>query len=82
MAVESDIFQFEFFLVAVFMDECGFEFAFSLGAELLQLDLGIDCESLDRDFSAVEKKALSEEEIEDLDEDRKNEQLAIYWCAK
>ena len=45
-------------------------------------DLGIDIESLDRDFSAVEKKALSEEEIEDLDEDTKNEQLAIYWCAK
>ena len=45
-------------------------------------DLGIDVESLDRDFSAVEKKALSEEEIEDLDEDKRNEQLAIYWCAK
>ena len=47
-------------------------------------EVGIDVESLDRDFSAVEKKALSEEEIEDLDDDRdeKNEQLAIYWCAK
>lgn len=45
-------------------------------------EVGIDCESLDRDFSAVEKKALSEEEIEDLDDDRRNEQLAIYWCAK
>ena len=45
-------------------------------------DLGIDIESLDRDFSAVEKKALSEDEIEDLDDDKKNEQLAIYWCAK
>lgn len=45
-------------------------------------ELGIDIESLDRDFSAVEKKALSDEEIDDLDEDRKNEQLAIYWCAK
>ena len=45
-------------------------------------DVGIDCESLDRDFSAVEKKALSEEEIEDLDDDHRNEQLAIYWCAK
>ena len=45
-------------------------------------DLGIDIESLDRDFSAVEKKALSEDEIEDLDDDRRNEQLAIYWCAK
>ena len=47
-----------------------------------ELDLGIDCESLDRDFSAVEQKALSEDEIEDLDDERKNEQLAIYWCAK
>ena len=45
-------------------------------------DVGIDCESLDRDFSAVEKKALSEDEIDDLDDDRRNEQLAIYWCAK
>ncbi len=45
-------------------------------------DLGIDIESLDRDFSAVEQKALSEEEIEDLTDDKKNEQLAIYWCAK
>lgn len=45
-------------------------------------EVGIDCESLDRDFSAVEKKALSEEEIEDLDDDMRNEQLAIYWCAK
>ena len=47
-------------------------------------DLGIDIESLDRDFSAVEKKALSDDEIDDLDDDKeeKNEQLAIYWCAK
>jgi len=45
-------------------------------------DCGIDIESLDRDFSAVEKKALSEDEIEDLEEDKRNEQLAIYWCAK
>ena len=47
-------------------------------------DLGIDIESMDRDFSAVEKKALNEDEIDDLEEDReeKNEQLAIYWCAK
>lgn len=46
-------------------------------------DVGIDIESLDRDFSAVEKKALSEDEIDDLEDDEKrNEQLAIYWCAK
>jgi 4'-phosphopantetheinyl transferase len=45
-------------------------------------DLGIDIESLDRDFSAVEKKALSEDEIDDIDEDKKHLQLAIYWCAK
>jgi len=45
-------------------------------------DVGIDMESLARDFSAVEKKALSDDEIEDLDEERRNEQLAIYWCAK
>ena len=47
-------------------------------------EVGIDIESLDRDFSVVEKNALSEDEIDDLEEDReeKNEQLAIYWCAK
>ena len=47
-------------------------------------NVGIDIESLDRDFSVVEKKALSEDEIDDLEDDReeKNEQLAIYWCAK
>ena len=48
-------------------------------------DVGIDCESLDRDFSAVKKKALSEEEIEEVeevDEEQRNEQLALYWCAK
>ena len=41
-------------------------------------EVGIDIESLERDFSAVEKKALSEEEIEDLEDEKKNEQLAIY----
>ncbi|MCQ2142011.1 MAG: 4'-phosphopantetheinyl transferase superfamily protein [Bacteroidales bacterium] len=47
-------------------------------------EVGIDIESLDRDFSVVEMKALSEDEIDDLEEDKeeKNEQLAIYWCAK
>ncbi len=48
-------------------------------------DVGIDIESLDRDFSAVEKKALSEDEIDDLEDDdqkTKATQLAIYWSAK
>ena len=45
-------------------------------------ELGIDIESLDRNFAPVEEKALSEEEIDDLDDNKKNEQLAIYWCAK
>lgn len=45
-------------------------------------DMGIDIEGLDRDFSAVEKKALSEEEIDDLSDRKRSLQLAIYWCAK
>ena len=45
-------------------------------------DQGIDIERLDRDFSAVEKKALSEEEIDDLSDRKRSLQLAIYWCAK
>ena len=49
-----------------------------------QDEVGIDCESLDRDFSAVEKKALSEEEIDELEDnaEERRTQLAIYWCAK
>ncbi|MBO8485817.1 MAG: 4'-phosphopantetheinyl transferase superfamily protein [Bacteroidetes bacterium] len=46
-------------------------------------DLGIDMECIDRDFTAVKEKALSDEEREELeDDDRVQEQLAIYWCAK
>ena len=45
-------------------------------------EVGIDVESLERDFSVVEQKALSEDEIDDLEKNKRNEQLAIYWCAK
>jgi len=54
-------------------------------------EVGIDIESIHRDFAAVEKRALSEDEKEDLlDKDEqnaekmeeRNTQLAIYWCAK
>ncbi len=45
-------------------------------------DMGIDVERLDRDFSAVEKKALSDEEKDDLSDRNRTLQLAIYWCAK
>ncbi len=46
--------------------------------------LGIDIESLNRNFAAVEKKVLSEDEIDDLSEkdENRNKQLAIIWCAK
>ena len=45
-------------------------------------DLGIDIESLDRDFAPVESRVLSEEEQEDLSDSKRTLQLAIYWCAK
>ena len=45
-------------------------------------EVGIDIESTERDFSIVEKKALSEDEIDDLQDKNRNLQLAIYWCAK
>ena len=54
-------------------------------------DVGIDIECLDRDFFFFFKKALSEDELDDLldikegDQERARErtvQLAIYWCAK
>ncbi len=43
---------------------------------------GIDIESLGRNFAAVEKKALSQDEIEDLSEKNRDLHLAIYWSAK
>lgn len=54
-------------------------------------EVGIDIESIKRDFAAVEKRALSDEERQDLVEkdetdpqqmEERNTQLAIYWCAK
>ena len=44
--------------------------------------VGVDIESLNRDFSAVEMKALSIEEIENLSEKSRNLHLAIHWSAK
>ena len=44
--------------------------------------VGVDVESLGRDFSAVEKKALSEDEIDNLSERNKNLHLAIHWSVK
>ncbi len=41
-------------------------------------NVGIDIESLDRDFSAVEKKALSEDEIDDLDKEAVFKLLSRY----
>ena len=54
-------------------------------------EVGIDIESIKRDFTAVEKRALSDDEREDLVDknendpeqmEERNTQLAIYWCAK
>ncbi len=45
-------------------------------------EVGVDCESLDRDFSPVAERVFSAEELENLDEDTRNEQLAVLWCAK
>jgi Phosphopantetheinyl transferase len=45
-------------------------------------NVGVDIESLQRDFSAVENKALSEEEKEYLSERQRSLHLAILWCAK
>lgn len=47
-----------------------------------QESVGIDIESLERNFSAVKKRALSPEEIDNLSEKEINLHLAIFWCAK
>ncbi len=44
--------------------------------------VGVDIENLSRNFSAVEKKALSPEEIQNINPEKKNLSLAIYWSAK
>lgn len=48
------------------------------------LSVGVDMESLTRDFSAVQSKALNQDEQDYLSDrdDIKNHQLAIIWCAK
>ncbi len=46
-------------------------------------NVGIDIESLTRDFSAVEARVLSNDEREYLsDDDKRSEQLCLIWCAK
>jgi 4'-phosphopantetheinyl transferase EntD len=44
--------------------------------------VGIDMESLARNFSAVEIKALSDEEREYLSDKHRHTQLCLIWCAK
>ena len=44
--------------------------------------VGCDIECCMRDFSAVEKKALSDEERAYLSDEHRNFQLCILWCAK
>ena len=47
-------------------------------------EVGVDMESLERDFSAVELRALSDKEIRFLSPDRevRSLQLAVLWGAK
>ncbi|MFA7180743.1 MAG: 4'-phosphopantetheinyl transferase superfamily protein, partial [Bacteroidales bacterium] len=44
--------------------------------------VGIDIESLNRNYSAVEKRALSLEELDYLSDRDRDLQLAIIWSAK
>ncbi|MDR3287001.1 MAG: 4'-phosphopantetheinyl transferase superfamily protein [Prevotellaceae bacterium] len=45
-------------------------------------NVGVDIESLSRNFDAVEKKILSDDEQEYLNEKYKQLQLALIWSAK
>jgi phosphopantetheine--protein transferase-like protein len=44
--------------------------------------VGIDIESLNRNYSAVEKRALSLEELDYLSDRDRDLQLAVIWSAK
>lgn len=46
------------------------------------LDVGIDMELLSRNFEAVEKKALSDEERDYLSDKHRHTQLCLIWSAK
>ena len=46
------------------------------------LDVGIDMEALDRNFDAVEKKALCCKERDYLSDRHRRAQLCLIWCAK
>ena len=71
-----------------YLQNCAVEISISHCARFVAIiahpeeSVGIDIESLGRDFSAVERKALSEDEKDDLSDHNTNQQLAIYWCAK
>ena len=71
-----------------YLQNCAVEISISHCARFVAIiahpeeSVGIDIESLDRDFSAVERKALSEDEKDDLSDHNTNQPLAIYWCAK
>jgi phosphopantetheinyl transferase len=46
------------------------------------LDVGVDMESLARNFDAVAEKALSNDERDYLSEKHRHTQLCLIWCAK
>jgi 4'-phosphopantetheinyl transferase EntD len=46
------------------------------------LGVGVDMEALDRNFDAVEEKALCDDERSYLSEKRRRTQLCLIWCAK
>ncbi|MDR2449169.1 MAG: 4'-phosphopantetheinyl transferase superfamily protein [Prevotellaceae bacterium] len=46
------------------------------------LDVGVDMESLARNFTAVEQKALSDKERDYLSDKHRHTQLCLIWCAK
>ena len=47
-----------------------------------QKRVGVDIECLERNFSAVERKALSKSEISFIDQKQRSLHLAILWSAK
>lgn len=46
------------------------------------MNTGVDIESINRNFYAVEARILSPSEIDYLDDDIKQQQLCLIWCAK
>ena len=64
-----------------YLQNCAVEISISHCARFVAI-IAHPEESVGIDIESLERKALSEDEKDDLSDHNTNQQLAIYWCAK